>query len=175
MNQPLSLADPHKWTRLVTFFVLLGVVCVIFIIQQKRFLLAPEPTASPSQDLQKLEIKDKSVPKHFFEDVPLLPQASTTESYTYYDPKYNKITDGVVELNSSQSPAAVEKYYRDTLNAPEFQLVKDSDKNNTDNLKVLVYSTKSGIVVIRIEETENGTKITLRDSNLLIKTFAPQE
>lgn len=105
----------------------------------------------------------------------MLPQASTTESYTYYDPKYNKITDGVVELNSSQSPAAVEKYYRDTLNAPEFQLVKDSDKNNTDNLKVLVYSTKSGIVVIRIEETENGTKITLRDSNLLIKTFAPQE
>lgn len=164
-------SDYYNRTRLVVFIVIVVILGVSYLLLENNF---SEKTAKrdpvPSDTLQKRVIVDKSIPKEFSDKVPLIPGSDLVETYTLFDSTIENNTDGVVVLNSTKSPNEILKYYQDQLTPPDFQFVQGSDKNNTETLKILVFSVKTGVVTIKIEKIESGAKVTIRNSNLLIKT-----
>lgn len=160
-------SDVYKHRHLVIFILLVGILVGLYFWQGGLIL---KRLKKPVENFEKREMSDKSIPKEFSGDIPLISNSKVVETYKYFDTKIQKDTDGVVVLTTSKSPDKVRKYYQDKLKPPEYVFVEGSDQNDTELTKILVYSTTKGFVVIKIEKTETGSNITLRDSNLLLRT-----
>lgn len=165
----MEQSPKSNWYLLI--FVLIVIILFTWYYLQTKEIekLSLQQVQPPIEKLEKQLIQDKSLPANFSKDIPLIPDSQKVETYNLYNAKYATTTEGVVVLESTQSPEEIKKFYQDALKAPEFQFVQGSDQNDTADRKVLVYSTATGIVIIKIEKTDTGSKIFLQDSNFLIK------
>lgn len=138
----------------------------------QNFYQQPQTPQAPPKS-QRLEFQTTKVnhdPSTLPEEFPqslVLANATTLESYNLIFTKTNESKDGVLVMESSQNPDEIRNYYQNLLKAPGYQFVKGSDAADTTSKKTLVYSTNTGVVVIKIEASASGSKITITDSNII--------
>ncbi|MDO8495192.1 MAG: hypothetical protein Q7S32_01530 [bacterium] len=156
----IMFQSPRALSAVLTGAVL--VASLLYYWQQKGF-----PQIESNGLLrQKAAVREL---KNFSSAIPILEGATVKESYDLVDPAFNQSTEGVVVLQSKQNPTEIQNFYKSNLLSPQFNPVSGADNNDSDLAKTLVYSTSQGLVIIRIEKTDKGSKITIHDRNLLVK------
>ncbi len=138
----------------------------------QNFYQKPQSPNPPPQS-QRLEYQttkvnhDPSTLPEEFPEALVLAQAATLESYSLVFTETQESKDGVLVMESGLKLDEAREYYKGLLQPPDYQLVKGSDAGDTPSRKILVYSTQTGIVIIKIEEKKPGSLITVTNSNIL--------
>lgn len=117
-------------------------------------------------DLIRRDAKTGSLPEGFSSGLVIYPKAQIKESYNFIDPKTGANKEGLVVLESSDSPENIKNYYAENLKAPNFVINKDTGVKDSSTLKVLTFSTKEGMVAVVIEKKGEFSQIMLRDIKL---------
>lgn len=164
--------------KVITFLIVALVIAggVYYFSKRTAEKLTPASPTLPrkTEGTKRIDAANQELPKEFTQGLTLLPGAKITESYNLVDPNINQITDGIVVFETAKSPSEVKAFYTKGLKAPEFQPIKDPNAPDTDDLKVLPFSTNRGIIVIRIEKTGAGSKVKIEDVNMAIRVNPPQ-
>lgn len=172
-SQEIYSNIPPKRHRPAVLLVILAILLVggyfygqNFYQQVQKTLLAPPRSQRLEYQTAKVNHDPSALPEEFPQSL-VLANATTLESYNLFFTKTNESKDGVLVMESSQNPDEIINYYQNLLKAPGYQFVKGSDATDTTSKKTLVYSTNTGIVVIKIETGLSGSKITITNSNIL--------
>lgn len=163
---------PKKHHRLA---ILLGVLILLaggYFYWQYYYQNQAQNTKVPPKS-QRLEYQTKRVdhailtlPDEFPQSL-VLANATPLESYNLVFTQTDESKDGILVMESNQSLEEIKKYYQGFLKIPEYQFIQGSDAADTTSKKTLVYSTNTGIVVIKIEASPNGSKTTITNSNII--------
>jgi uncharacterized protein YxeA len=99
---------------------------------------------------------------YWFKQNGYFPQTQTQTQTPVPEPK-----EKVSVSETAKSLEETKTYYLSLMKEPDYKFMANSGAPDTNVLKILVFSTKTGTTVVRMEKIDTGTKVTVTDNNLL--------
>lgn len=135
-----------------------------------RFLKSPEiGTQKINEPIQtdKVNTGNLTLPENFPVKFPSLAGFDIVESYNLINLKTGKVKEATIVLTGDKSLTEIKNFYTEKLNPPDYIFVENSDKADSDMSKTLVFTTPSGLLIIRMEKEGADSMITI-SSDILV-------